>query len=75
MDLSSILSMTVTVIKSVHDNAALIAYAPKSCEFLKAELLSIQEILVELDNLAKEGNGDVRSFASNSSQYAELTSN
>ena len=74
MDLSSILSTTAKVIKGIHNNTALIKHAPKSCESLKAELLSIQEILAELDNLIKADDGDVRYFTSDGSHHVELTS-
>ena len=60
MDLSSILSMTASVIQSFNDYATSVKNATKSSESLKAELLSIQEILTELDNLVKLDDSDVR---------------
>ena len=74
MDLSSIISATAMVIERVDDYAVSIKDAPKSCESLKAELSSIQEILTELDNLVKVDNGDVRYSALHPTRYAELTS-
>ena len=74
MDLSSIISATAMVIKGVDDYAVSIKDAPKSCESLKAELSSIQEILTELDNLVEVDNGDVRYSALHSTRYVELTS-
>ena len=59
-DLSSILSTTLMVIKGVDGYARTVKDGPKSCDSLKAELSSIQEILTELDSLVKAGNGNVR---------------
>ena len=56
MDLSSILTTTVTVIQGVNDHVASIKDTDKYCELLKAELSSTQKILAELDNLAKQDN-------------------
>ena len=73
MDLSSIIGTTAIVIKGVDDYAISVKDAPKSCESLKAELLSIQEILTELDTLVKVDDGDVRSSALHLSLYMEIT--
>ena len=73
MDLSSILSMTATVIQSVNDYSSSVKNAAKSCQSLKAELLSIQEILAELDNLVNADDGDVRCSIPNRSHHVRLT--
>ena len=73
MDLSSIIGTTAIVIKGVDDYAISVKDAPKSCESLKAELLSIQEILTELDTLVKVDDGDVRCSALHPSHYMEIT--
>ena len=62
------------VIKGVEDYAVAIKDAPKSCESLKAELSSIQEILTELENLVKVDDGDVRCSVLHLSHYVELIS-
>ena len=73
MDLSSIISTTAIVIKGVDDFAISVKDAPKSCELLKAELSSTQNILAELDNLIKQGDSEVRCFATDSYHRIELT--
>ena len=73
MDPSFILSATLTVIKGVDNYALSVKDAPESCKLFKAELLSIQKILIELYNLVKAGNSDVPRSMSNWSRYAELT--
>ena len=64
MDLPSILSVVARIVKGINDYAMSAKDAPKSYESLKSELSSTHKILLELDGLVREGNGNVCHYPS-----------